>query len=57
MTPLLRLRDNLILFASTLLTLVADVVWFLGSVCVHLRLLQQKTSFCVSSWRCIKSAT
>ena len=29
MTPLLRLRDNLILFASTLLTLVADVVWFL----------------------------
>ena len=30
MTPLLRLRDNLILFASTLLTLVADVVWFLG---------------------------
>jgi putative transposase len=29
MTPLLRLRGNLILFASTLLTLVVDVVWFL----------------------------
>jgi transposase InsO family protein len=29
MTPLLRLRGNLILFASTLLTLATDVVWFL----------------------------
>ena len=29
MTPLLRLRGNLILFVSTLLSLVVDIVWFL----------------------------